>query len=166
MTYIVSITSFILLATFLVLCASKHGVPRMVSDTYYQLSAEDRWLFPLILATSAMMLMPCLLEVRPNAAAFLATAGVIFVAAAPAYLDPSGLQRHVHKAAAIIAAAGCLLWSLTACPRPTLVLACIYVLYLSLGKSDKYIFIPDRAWYWAEVACLVDIYVTYWVITA
>lgn len=161
--YIVSIISFLLLAVFLLACASKHGVPSMISDTWYQLDASERWAFPLILATSALLMMPLLLEARPVVLSFLVTAGLLFVAASPGYRqDP---DRTVHKAAASLSAAAALLWSVTATAWPTIVLLLAYTWYILIYATRRQR-LPDSMWYWAETACILDVYISYWVITA
>ena len=100
--YILSIISFLLLGGFLLLAAMRFGVPAMVSDIYYQLQdctgsevIGDKhkrnygWVFTLVLFVSAILMLIPLLDSGKGiqCLAFIGCAGLMFVGAAPNYLD-------------------------------------------------------------------------------
>lgn len=170
--YVLSIISFLLLAGFLLLAAMRLGVPSMVSDVYYQLQGcmgsevigDKRkrnygWVFTLVMFVSSLLMLVSLLDSGKGVQflAFLGCAGLMFVAAAPCYLDNN--EHAIHKAAAITAAAGCVGWCSSVNLAPTLLLAItVLIIYLPSAKKPKTV-----GYYWAEVAGFIDMYITYWV---
>ena len=181
--YLISVISFFVLGGFLILAAMRYGIPDMVSDTYYQLQGtkgseiipfeEQRnmgWLFTLVMIVTAMLMLVCLLDTGRGVQflAFLGCSGLAFVGVTPNYLDQS--EGTVHKAAATVAAIGCVGWCLSVLPLPTLLIAALYAVYLvaaSLFKALNGIWYFSRKlefhpWYWAEVAAFVDVFITYW----
>lgn len=81
----------------------------------------------------------------------------MFVGAAPNYLDADAYP--IHKGGALVAAAGCVCWCLSACWVPTAVIALIYLLLVSCSDDDER-YKPTL--YMAEVAWFLDVYITYW----
>ncbi len=164
---LLSIFSALFLFGYLVTMAVWQGIPPMVSDTFYQLKArtESGWCFTTTLSTAAVLMMVCLLDSGRgiSVAAFLATAGLAFVAFSPNYL--AQVERTVHKSAATLAAISCVAWCLSVCVWPTLGIVTAYIVYLiALDIATKTGHADDaHPWYWGEVACFVDMYVTYWV---
>lgn len=172
--YILSVISFLLLGGFLLLAAMRFGVPAMVSDVYYQLQnctgseviGDKRkrnygWVFTVVMVTCAVLMMVCMLNTGKGiqCLSFLGCGGLMFVGAAPNYLDANAYP--IHKAGALVAAAGCIGWCLSACWVPTAVIALIYLLLVScLDDEDG----CKPVWYMAEVAGFLDVFVTYWVI--
>lgn len=169
--YILSIISFLLLAGFLLLAAMRFGIPSMVSDVYYQLQncagsevigdKEKRnygWVFTAVMVASAILMLVSLLDSGKGVQflAFLGCAGLMFVAAAPCYLDNN--ERAIHKAAAITAAIGCVGWCSSVNLAPTLLLAiAVLIIYFPPAKKQK-----TTEYYWAEVAAFLDVFLTYW----
>lgn len=167
---ILALLSFLLLFGYLGIMAHKHGIPDMVSDTYYQLGKHG-WIFSLVLSASAILIMVPILDsgLGLQPAAFIGTAGLTFVALAPNYLSQD--EYTVHKSAAIIAAADCLLWCLSVNAWPTLAIGSLYALYLiaiDIYKSAENVWwlsslgVRWHPWYWAEVACFADVFATWW----
>ncbi len=161
---ILALLSFLLLFGYLAVMAHKYGIPDMVSDTYYQLGKRG-WIFSLVLSASAILIMVPILDsgLGLQPAAFIGTAGLTFVALAPNYLSQE--EYTVHKTAAIIAAAGCLLWCLSVKAWPTLLLTGIYAAYWVAIDIER---LTGRTqarhpWYLAEVACFGDVFATYYV---
>lgn len=170
--YVLSIISFLLLGGFLLLAATRFGVPAMVSDVYYQLQnctgsevvGDKRkrnygWVFTLVMFTSViLMLIPLLGSDKGiQYLVFLGCAGLMFVGAAPNYIDKDILP--VHKYGAIVAAIGCVGWCASVNLIPTLLLA-IVVLIIYFPPAKK----PDSVgYYWAEIAAFLDMYLTYWI---
>lgn len=117
--YILSVISFLLLGGFLLLAAMRFGVPAMVSDVYYQLQnctgseiiGDKRkrnygWVFTAVMVTCAVLMMVCMLDTGKGVQflAFIGCVGLMFVGAAPNYLDADAYP--IHKGGALIAAAG------------------------------------------------------------
>ncbi len=170
---IMSIISAVLLFGYLFIMAKWKGVPDMVSDTYYQLGAKKGWIFTAVLSASALMMMIAILDSGRGlqAAAFIGTAGLIFVGFAPNYLDQD--EYKIHKGAAILSALGCVAWCLSVSIYPTLLLGIVYLLYLAAYNVRKAaempywmpsIGAPWHPWYWAEVACFVDVFATWGIV--
>ena len=166
---ILSVISAVLLFGYLLAMACRHGIPNMVSDTYYQLGKHG-WLFTAVLTASALMMMIAILDSGRGlqAAAFIGTAGLIFVGFAPNYLSQD--EYHVHKSAAILSALGCVAWCLSVNIWPTLIIATLYLLYhtaYTVRKSAEMpywmpsIGSPWHPWYWAEVSCFADVFASY-----
>lgn len=166
-----SIFAALLLFGYLGAMAWKHGIPDMVSDTYYQLGKRG-CIFIAVMAISAILMMVAILDSERGlqAAAFIGTMGLVFVGFAPNYLDKD--EYKVHKGAAIVSATGCLAWCLSVNIWPTLALATAYAAYLfvrEVFKAMEGVWWAAPAaegwhpWYWAEVAAFADIFLTYWV---
>lgn len=142
--------------------ARKHGIPNMVSDTYYQLGKRG-WLFSVVLVAVAIMMMIALLDTGKGVQclAFMGCGGLAFVGMAPNYLSQD--EYPIHKGGAIVAALGCVGWCLTVNVWPTIVLGSLYALYLvatdisELAGCER----QHHPWYWAEVACFGGVFVSY-----
>ena len=171
--YILSVISFLLLGGFLLLAAMRFGVPAMVSDIYYQLQnctgrevIGDKnkrncgWVFTAVMVTCAILMMVCMLDTGKGVQflAFIGCVGLMFVGAAPNYLDADDYP--IHKGGAIVAAIGCVGWSLSVCWVPTAVIALIYLLLVSCSDDNE---VYKPVWYMAEVAGFLDVYITYWI---
>lgn len=174
MMTVLSIYAALLLGGYLLMMARWCGIPDMVSDTYYQLrmTAGQGWPFSVVLCTSALMLMVCMLTSGKGMEcfAFVGCAGLCFVALAPDYLDRD--EYAVHKTAALLAASACTAWSLSACWWPTVVTAIAYLLYTAARivyprlHGVTYATSQDtewHPWYWAEVLCFANTFATYWI---
>ena len=170
--YVLSIISFLLLAGFLLLAAMRFGVPAMVSDVYYQLQnfagsevigdKEKRnygWVFTLVMFASAILMLVSLLDSGKGIQflAFFGCAGLMFVGAAPNYIDRNTLP--IHKCGAIVAAIGCVGWCSSVNLAPTLLLAiAVLIIYFPPVKKPNSV-----GYYWAEIAAFLDVYLTYWI---
>ena len=89
--------------------------------------------------------------------AFIGCGGLLFVGAAPNYLDADAYP--IHKGGAIVAAIGCVGWSLSVCWMMTLTVLAEYILCLYIFDRRASFYKP---WYWAEMAGFIDVYFTYW----
>lgn len=170
--YVLSIISFLMLGGFLLLAAMRFGVPAMVSDVYYQLQncagsevigdKEKRnygLVFTLVMFLSAILMLIPLLDSGKGiqCLAFLGCAGLMFVGAAPNYIDRNTLS--IHKCGAIVAAIGCVGWCSSVNLAPTLLLAiAVLIIYFPPAAKPKAV-----GCYWAEVAAFLDVYLTYWI---
>lgn len=170
--YILSIISFLLLVGFLLLAAMRFGVPAMVSDVYYQLQkctgreviGDKRkrnygWVFTAVMVASAILMLIPMLDCGRGiqCLAFLGCAGLMFVGAAPNYIDRDTLP--IHKCGAIVAAIGCVGWCMSVNLAPTILLAiAVLITYFHTAKNPKTV-----GYYWAEIAAFLDVYLTYWI---
>lgn len=185
--WLLSLISFLLLGGFLLLSAMRFGVPDMVSDTYYQLQGTTGsevlggktkrnfgWVFTLVMFASALLMLVSLLDSGKGIQflSFFGCAGLMFVGAAPNYIDRDTMP--VHKCGAIVAAIGCVGWCMSVNILPTAILA--VMLLLTLWILNKIIqwehWLAERdgrepemhlhPWYWIEIAGFLDVYLTYW----
>lgn len=170
--YVLSIISFLLLEGFLLLAAMRFGIPNMISDVYYQLQGctgsevigDKRrqnygWVFTLVMFASAILMLIPLLDCGKGIQflAFLGCAGLMFVGAAPNYVDKDTYP--IHKGGAIVAAIGCVGWCASVNLAPTLLLAiAVLIIYFPPAKKPKTV-----GYYWAEVAAFLDVFLTYWI---
>lgn len=170
--YVLSIISFLLWAGFLLLAAMRFGIPDMMSDVYYQLQkctgseviGDKRkrnygLVFTAVMvASSILMLIPLLGSGSGiQCLAFLGCAGLMFVGAAPNYIDKDTLP--IHKCGAIVAAVGCVGWCSSVNLAPTISLAiAVLIIYFPPAKKTKTV-----GYYWAEIAAFLDVYLTYWI---
>ena len=184
---LLSMISFLLWAGFLLLAAMRFGIPDMMSDVYYQLQKctgseviGDKhkrnygWVFTAVMVASSLLMLIPLLDSGNGIQflAFLGCAGLMFVGAAPNYIDKDTLP--VHKCGAIVAAVGCVCWCMSVNILPTAILA--VMLLLTLWILNKIVqwkrWLADRdgrvldfklhPWYWIEIAGFLDVYLTYW----
>lgn len=150
--------SFIAVLLFVALLAVviyKHGVPDMASSVYYLLGKRG-WVFQAVMIVFGMLMMVCLLDSGRGVQclAFLACAGLMFVGAAPRFLEEG--ERTVHKTAAIISAAASVGWCLTVDVRLTVAVIGLYAVYW-VGKEDD-----SKPWFVAELMAIWLVVVTYW----
>lgn len=176
MMTMVSIIAFVVLTAYLVGTACRFGLPAMVSDTFYQWEGWRRhWglLFTLTMVGVGMMMMVALLDTGKGAQplAFMGCAGLMLVGMAPNYCDKDTYP--VHKGGAVVAALGCVGWSMSVTWWVTFAVVAVYALYLGVmwlyGLLDSLWYMSRRRdcfhpWYWAEVAGFVDVWVTYFLV--
>ena len=132
------------------------------------------WVFTAVMLTSAiLMLIPMLASGSGiQCLAFFGCAGLMFVGAAPNYIDIDTLP--VHKCGAIVAAVGCVCWCMSVNILPTAIIAVMLLLTLWIlnkitqwkhwlaehnGREPEMYLHP---WYWIEIAGFLDVYLTYW----
>ena len=106
---------------------------------------------PVMFIALGMVFLPAMINKGGiDCMAFLTCAGLIFVGAAPAYLD--GLDRKVHKTAAIVSAAASVIWAVSVDVLPTLFSALAAALAMAL-QHKKWLF-------WAEVIAIANVAAT------
>lgn len=186
--YVLSIISFLLLGGFLLLAAMRFGIPSMVSDVYYQLQncagsevigdKEKRnygWVFTAVMVASAILMLIPLLDCGRGVQclAFLGCAGLMFVGAAPNYVDKDTFP--IHKGGAIVAAIGCVGWCVSVNILLTTILATslwfiLWLWYHLFVRWEQYLAERDgrepelrlHPWYWVEITGFLDVFLTYW----
>ena len=145
----------LLFMAMLCVVINKYGVPDMVSTIYYLLGKRG-WVFQLVMMLFGAMMMVFLLDsgLGVQCLAFFACAGLMFVGAAPRFLEES--DRRVHKTAAIVSAAASVGWCLTVNWRIVVALLGWYAVYWACRSED------DHPWFMAEVTAVWMVFLTYW----
>lgn len=151
-------TSFFAASLILVLLlavTTKYGVPDMVSSIYYMLGRYG-WVFQAVLTLFAATMMVCLLDsgLGVQCLAFLACAGLMFVAIAPRFLDSS--EHLVHKGCAIMSAVSAVSWCMTVDVPLAIAFTGFYAIYWCCRSPD------DKPLFTAEVMALLLVLATYW----
>lgn len=150
-----SIIAALLFVVMLFVVIKKCGIPEMVSSIYYLLG-KSGWVFQLVLMLFGALMMVCLLdsELGEPCLAFLACTGLMFVGAAPRFLDKN--ERKIHKTAAIMSAMASVAWCLTVDQRMVLAFLAWYGVYW-VGRDND-----SKPWFTAEVMTVMLVLLTYW----
>lgn len=150
-----SIIAALLFVVMLIVVIGKYGVPEMVSSIYYLLG-KSGWVFQVVMMSVGMLMLMCLLDCEKGVQclAFLACGGLMFVGAAPRFMNE---DRGVHKAAATICAMAGVGWCLSANFIMTIAAIVAYVIGIAYIKGlRKYALLV------AEVAAIGWTFLTYW----
>ena len=150
-----SIIAALLFVVMLIVVIKKCGIPEMVSSIYYLLG-KSRWVFQVVMMSVGMLMLMCLLDCEKGVQclAFLACGGLMFVGAAPRFMNE---DRGVHKAAATICAMAGISWCLSANFIMTIAAIVAYVIgIICVKKLRKY------ALFIAEAAAIGWTFLTYW----
>ena len=150
-----SIIAALLFVVMLFVVIGKYGMPEMVSSIYYLLG-KSGWMFQLVLVLFSALMMACLLdsELGEPCLVFLACAGLMFVGAAPRFLNKN--ERKIHKTAAITSAVASVAWCLTVDWRIVLAFLAWYGVYW-VGRDND-----SKPWFTAEVMAVMLVLLTYW----
>lgn len=136
---ILAIIIFIAIALYVFSCCMAKRVPTMLSEVYYL--ADKDWSFPALMVTLGASFLPLMLEAGGlECMAFLACVGIIFVGAAPAYLDEG--ERTIHKCGAITAAIASVAWACSINALPTVLFA-VLATALCIWKRRYWLFIIE-----------------------
>ena len=150
-----SIIAALLFVVMLIVVIEEYGVPEMVSSIYYLLG-KSGWVFQVVMMSVGMLMLMCLLDCEKGVQclAFLSCAGLMFVGAAPRFMNE---DRGVHKAAATICAMAGIGWCLSANFIMTIAAIVAYVIGITYIKGlRKYALLV------AEVAAIGWTFLTYW----
>lgn len=150
-----SIIAALLFVVMLIVVIEEYGVPEMVSSIYYLLG-KSGWVFQVVMMSVGMLMLMCLLDCEKGVQclAFLACGGLMFVGAAPRFMNE---DRGVHKAAATICAMAGIGWCLSANFIMTIAAIVAYVIGIAYIKGlRKYALLV------AEVAAIGWTFLTYW----
>lgn len=114
--FITTIIGFLIYLTYTYFVENIFGIPNSLSNTYYMFkerSEKLKYLFPAMMWSLVILLMPTLLTVSTNNpfqfTAFLSLACIAFTGTAPAF-NSSKLENNVHTYSAILGAIFALLW--------------------------------------------------------
>lgn len=149
-----SIIAALLFVVMLIVVIGKYGVPEMVSSIYYLLG-KSGWVFQVVMMSVGMLMLMCLLDCEKGVQclAFLACGGLMFVGAAPRFMNE---DRWVHKTAAIICAMAGIGWCLTVNWLFVFTFIAWYGMYwICKDKNSK-------PWFIAEVMAVMLVLLTYW----
>lgn len=150
-----SIIAALLFVVMLFVVIKKCGIPEMVSSIYYLLG-KSGWVFQVVMMSVGMLMLMCLLDCEKGVQclAFLACGGLMFVGAAPRFMNE---DRGVHKAAAVTSAMAGIGWCLSANSIITIAAIVAYVIGIAYIKGlRKYALLV------AEVAAIGWTFLTYW----
>lgn len=152
---VLSFVAELLFIAMLCVVINKYGVPDMVSSIYYLLGKRG-WVFQLVMMLFGAMMMACLLDsgLGVPCLAFLACAGLMFVGAAPRFLEQD--ERAVHKGAAIVSAVASVGWCITVDWKIVVALLGLYAVYWAYRSED------DHPWFMAEITAVWMVLLTYW----
>lgn len=150
-----SIIAALLFVVMLIVVIGEYGVPEMVSSIYYLLG-KSGWVFQVVMMSVGMLMLMCLLDCEKGVQclAFLACGGLMFVGAAPRFMNE---DRGVHKAAATICAMAGIGWCLSANFIMTIAAIVAYVIGIAYIKGLR-----KYALFIAEVAAIGWTFLTYW----
>ena len=150
-----SIVAALLFVVMLIVVIGKYGVPEMVSSIYYLLG-KSGWVFQVVMMSVGMLMLMCLLDCEKGVQclAFLACGGLMFVGAAPRFMNE---DRGVHKAAATICAMAGIGWCLSANYVMTIAAIVAYVIGIVYIKGLR-----KYALFIAEAAAIGWTFLTYW----
>lgn len=150
-----SIIAALLFVVMLIVVIEEYGVPEMVSSIYYLLG-KSGWVFQVVMMSVGMLMLMCLLDCEKGVQclAFLACGGLMFVGAAPRFMNE---DRGVHKAAAIICAMAGIGWCLSANFIMTIAAIVAYVIGIAYIKGLR-----KYALFIAEAAAIGWTFLTYW----
>ena len=150
-----SIIAAWLFVVMLFVVIEEYGVPEMVSSIYYMMDKHG-WVFQVYIIMFAALMMVCLLDsgLGVQCLAFLSCAGLMFVGAAPRFLDES--ERKVHKTAAIVSAVASVGWCLTVDWKIVVAVLGWYAVFWACRSED------DHPWFMAEITAVWMVLLTYW----
>lgn len=150
-----SIIAALLFVVMLFVVIEEYGVPEMVSSIYYLLG-KSGWVFQVVMMSVGMLMLMCLLDCEKGVQclAFLACGGLMFVGAAPRFMNE---DRGVHKAAATICAMAGIGWCLSANFIMTIAAIVAYVIGIAYIKGLR-----KYALFIAEAAAIGWTFLTYW----
>lgn len=150
-----SIIAALLFVVMLFVVIEEYGVPEMVSSIYYLLG-KSGWVFQVVMVAVGMLMLMCLLDCGKGVQclAFLACGGLMFVGAAPRFMNE---DRGVHKAAATICAMAGIGWCLSANFIMTIAAIVAYVIGIAYIKGLR-----KYALFVAEAAAIGWTFLTYW----
>ena len=146
--------SLILLTIYIMYAVSVCGVPWSLSDTYYQFKKRGlpAWFFQTAMIVPAMLLVPVWIDCSSEGLqflAFLSCGGLMFVGAAPLFMEE--FQSKVHYTGTAISGLAAVLW---------LCLSGMWWLPLITMNAAVGIAIFKGRWmFWLEMAAFVSTYI-------
>lgn len=151
MSIVLTIFLALSLAAYVYSCCELFGIPETLSDTYYR---GARQCFTGLMSVQAFGLLAATLSDGRGLGylAIVGAVGLLVVAFVPTFKH-CGRCHWAHNAGAWLSAIGCVGWSISVSPWPTLFVASCYALYF-VATRHKY------AWLVAELSAFVCAYLT------
>ena len=151
-TILITVAAVLLTAYTVAMCVANRQIPSSLSSTVFFLPAKGAWLWTAVIAAVVFALAPVLIGTaeRCQFLAFLACAGLLFVAGCPLVPDKGDMAYRVHCASAILCAVSAM--ALVVCNKAVLLMLWIPWAVVFVWK------IKDRkTWttktFWAEMEC-------------
>lgn len=145
---ILILISLLVISIYIVSYVCHCGLPTSVSSTYY--NTRPKWLLPVVLGVSIATAIVPFFDLTPDYwrfLVFLIVAGIMFIAAAPAFRQE--FEGKVHAGAAIIAGVSAVAWLSILSGFPWLATA---------GAIGAVIDWKHKV-FWIEVGILLNLYV-------
>lgn len=143
----------LLLTVYVAVCIKLFGISEALSDTYYQ--GAGKWFTALMLTEavgiSPLLVSPCGGETIPLLLGIVGCLGLVGVGLIPFYLHCRRCHW-AHKAAAWVAAVGCVGWCLSVSVWPTAYCAVLMAAYL-VATRKRWMLV-------AELLGFVDVFAT------
>lgn len=161
---VLTIISFVIFITYLAATAKMFGIPASISDTYYLLERRCKglgWLFTAFCWIMAGTLLPAWLDGTPVAyqfTAFLSSAGLLFVGAAPQFKLP--FTNTVHYGSAAVCCVFSQIWVELTCwwvLLPVWGSFLIYIIVHMVKHKEGTIwnrFVSAKPMFWVEIAAV------------
>lgn len=157
MNILITISLVLLIAYTATLCVVNKQIPSSLSSTVFFLPPTGAWLWTVVIAAVVFALAPVLIEnaQRCQFLAFIACAGLLFVAGCPLVKDKGDMAYRVHCASAVVCAVSAM--TLVAVSVPWLMFGWIPWLAVFLWQTRSH-----QDWrtqtFWAEMTCFVITY--------
>ena len=150
---LITIAAVLLIAYTVAMCVT-NGIPRSLSASVFFLPKKGAWLWTAVIAAVVFALAPVLIGTAQRAQflAFLACAGLLFVAGCPLVKDKSDMAYRVHLVAAVLCAVCAM--GLVACNRPLLLLLWLPWVGVFIWKT-KGVSTWTTQTFWAEMMCFL-----------
>ena len=155
---LVTISLVILTAYTILMCVNNHQVPDSLSASVFFLPRPGAWLWTAVIASVVFTLAPVIISTAREGfqfLAFLACAGLLFVAGCPLVKDKGDMAYRVHCASAVVCAVSAM--TLVALSCPWLMLGWLPWLAMFLWLTRRH-----RDWrtqiFWAEMTCFLITY--------
>ena len=154
----ITISLVLLIAYTATLCVVNKQIPSSLSSTVFFLPPTGAWLWTVVIAAVIFNLAPVLIGTTRESfqfLAFLASAGLLFVAGCPLVKDKGDMAYRVHCASAVVCAVSAM--TLVAVSVPWLMLGWIPWLAVFLWQTRSH-----HDWrtqiFWAEMTCFLITY--------
>ncbi len=154
---LITIAAVLLIAYTVILCVH-NGIPRSLSASVFFLPKKGAWLWTAVIAAVVFALAPVLIGTAERAQflAFLACAGLLFVAGCPLVKDKGDMAYRVHLVAAIVCAFSAML--LVGVNRPLLLLLWLPWVGVFIWKTKGVSTWPTQT-FWAEMMCFATTFI-------
>lgn len=153
-----SLTSFILLLSYVCVFVRKNGIPKTLSETHY--IVKYKFMFPLMMVIVAGLLLPSWLELSDGKGfgytflSFLTCAAIIFVGFSPNFKEE--FEGKVHCTSAILAAITGILWSVLSVWYAPLISAAVFIYpIIKYWEKSKVFFLEMFAFLSVYIAIFV-----------